>query len=239
MSDTINISLTEENGILYLIMDAPNNNMMTTAFLNTFEAIMEKVAERAEKGGIRGMIIRGGGRHFSSGADVGALAERSEKDAYDDASDELPAGHVLQKGHFTFLRGLPFPVVSVVTGFCIGSGSEIAVNSHYRILEKGARIGQPESTFGILPALGGVARNIEICGMKNAYELVMTGDMIPADQAYEIGYADIFTGKKQGLSEALSLIEYISEHFGTFEPEKYREYIQQYRQSRSDTNSEK
>lgn len=239
MSDTINISLTEENGILYLIMDAPNNNMMTTAFLNTFEARMEQVAERAEKGGIRGMIIRGGGRHFSSGADVGALAERSEKDAYDDASDELPAGHVLQKGHFTFLRGLPFPVVSVVTGFCIGSGSEIAVNSHYRILEKGARIGQPESTFGILPALGGVARNIEICGMKNAYELVMTGDMIPADQAYEIGYADIFTGKKQGLSEALSLIEYISEHFGTFEPEKYREYIQQYRQSRSDTNSEK
>ena len=234
MSDTINISLTEENGILYLIMDAPNNNMMTTAFLNTFEARMEQVAERAEKGGIRGMIIRGGGRHFSSGADVGALAERSEKDAYDDASDELPAGHVLQKGHFTFLRGLPFPVVSVVTGFCIGSGSEIAVNSHYRILENGARIGQPESTFGILPALGGVARNIEICGMKNAYELVMTGDMIPADQAYEIGYADIFTGKKQGLSEALSLIEYISEHFGTFEPEKYREYIQQYRQSRSE-----
>ena len=234
MSDTINISLTEENGILYLIMDAPNNNMMTTAFLNTFEARMEQVAERAEKGGIRGMIIRGGGRHFSSGADVGALAERSEKDAYDDASDELPAGHVLQKGHFTFLRGLPFPVVSVVTGFCIGSGSEIAVNSHYRILEKGARIGQPESTFGILPALGGVARNIEICGMKNAYELVMTGDMIPADQAYEIGYADIFNGKKQGLSEALSLIEYISEHFGTFEPEKYREYIQQYRQSRSE-----
>ena len=97
MSDTINISLTEENGILYLIMDAPNNNMMTTAFLNTFEAMMEQVAERAEKGGIRGMIIRGGGRHFSSGADVGALAERSEKDAYDDASDELPAGHVLQK----------------------------------------------------------------------------------------------------------------------------------------------
>ena len=223
MSDIINISLNEENGVLHLVMDAPNNNMMTTAFLNTFEAIMAKVAETAEKGGIKGMVIYGGGRHFSSGADVGALAERSEKEAYDDSSDELPSSHVLQKSHF--------PVVSVVTGFCIGSGSEIAVNSHYRIIEKGARIGQPESTFGILPALGGVARNIEICGMKNAYELVMTGDMIPADQAYEIGYADIFVGKKQGLPEALSLIEYISDNFGTFEPEKYREYIKQYKQS--------
>ena len=232
MSDIINISLNEENGILHLVMDAPNNNMMTTAFLNTFEAIMVKVAEIAEKGGIKGMVIYGGGRHFGSGADVGALAERSEKEAYDGSSDELPASHVVQKSHFTFLRDLTFPVVSVVTGFCIGSGSEIAVNSHYRIIEKGARIGQPESTFGILPALGGVARNIEICGMKNAYELVMTGDMIPADQAYEIGYADVFVGKKQGLSEALSLIEYISDNFGTFEPEKYREYIKQYKQSR-------
>ena len=95
MSDIINISLNEENGILHLVMDAPNNNMMTTAFLNTFEAIMVQVAERAEKGGIKGMVIYGGGRHFSSGADVGALAERSEKEAYDDSSDELPASHVV------------------------------------------------------------------------------------------------------------------------------------------------
>ena len=232
MSDTINISLNEENDILHVIMDAPNNNMMSTAFLTKFEAVMEQVGERAKKGGIRGMMIYGGGRHFSSGADVGALAERSEKEAFDESTEELPASHVVQKRHFTFLRDLPFPVVSVVTGFCIGSGSEIAVNSHYRILEKGARIGQPESTFGILPALGGVARNIEICGMKNAYELVMTGDMIPAEQAYEIGYADIFVGKKQGITEALSLINYISSIFGTFEPRRYREYIKQYKQGR-------
>lgn len=232
MSDTINISLTEEDGILHFVMDAPNNNMMSTAFLTAFEATMEKVMERAEKGGIRGMIIYGAGRHFSSGADVGALADRSEKEAYDDSTGELPESHVVQKRHFTFLRDLPFPVVSVVTGFCIGSGSEIAVNSHYRILEKGARIGQPESTFGILPALGGVARNIEICGMKNAYELVMTGDMIPADQAYEIGYADIFTGKKQGLPEAVALIDYINNDIGGFDPKKYRDYIKKYLQNK-------
>ena len=60
----------------------------------------------------------------------------------------------------------------------------------------------------------------------------MTGDMIPADQAYEIGYADIFVGKKQGLTEALSLINYISDNIGTFEPKKYREYIDSYKQSR-------
>ena len=232
MSDTINISLKEENGILHFIMDAPNNNMMSTAFLSAFESTMEQVKERAEQGGIRGMVIYGAGRHFSSGADVGALAERSLKEAYDDSEGILPESHIIQKRHFTFLRELPFPVVSVITGFCIGSGSEIAVNSHYRIIEKGARIGQPESTFGILPALGGIARNIEICGMKNAYELVMTGDMIPADKAYEIGYADIFTEKKEGLPGAIALINYISAEIRTFDPKNYREYIEKYRQNR-------
>jgi enoyl-CoA hydratase len=232
MSDTINIELTEENGILYFIMDAPSNNIMSTAFLEKFEAVMDEAADRAAKGGIKGMIIKGGGRHFSVGADVDALAERSQKENYSDENGILPPSHIRQKAHFTFLRDLPFPVISVVTGFCIGSGSEIAVNSHYRIIEKNARIGQPESTFGILPALGGIARNIEICGMKNAYELVMTGEMIPAERAYEIGYADIFAEKKQGVNEALQLINYISENFDGFIPEKYREYINSYKKSR-------
>ena len=232
MSDTINIELTEENGVLSFVMNAPSNNIMSAAFLEKFEAVMDQVAERAAKGGIKGMIIRGGGRHFSVGADVDALSDRSQKESYSDEDGILPASHVRQKARFTFLRDLPFPVISVITGFCIGSGSEIAVNSHYRIIEKNARVGQPESTFGILPALGGVARNIEICGMKNAYELVMTGEMIPAEKAYEIGYADIFAEKKQGVPEALSLIEYISENYETFSPARFREYIAAYKQSR-------
>ncbi|WP_295078668.1 enoyl-CoA hydratase/isomerase family protein [Ruminococcus sp.] len=232
MNDTINITLTEENGVLSFVMDAPSNNIMSSAFLDKYEAVMEEVAERAADGGIKGMIIRGGGRHFSVGADVDALFERSQKESYTDEDGILPASHVKQKSRFTFLRSLPFPVVSVVTGFCIGSGSEIAVNSHYRVIEKNARIGQPESTFGILPALGGVARNIEICGTKNAYELVMSGELIPAEKAYAIGYADIFAEKKQGVPEALALIEYISANYDTFSPARFREYITAYKQSR-------
>ena len=228
----INITLTEENGILSFIMEAPSNNIMSSAFLDKYEAVMSDVNERAYKGGIKGMIIRGGGRHFSVGADVDALLERSLKESYSDEDGILPASHVKQKSRFTFLRDLPFPVVSVVTGFCIGSGSEIAVNSHYRVIEKNARVGQPESTFGILPALGGVARNIEICGTRNAYELVMSGELIPAERAYEIGYADIFAEKKQGVNEAIALIDYISANYPVFYPEKYREYIAAYKQSR-------
>ncbi|MBR4628266.1 MAG: enoyl-CoA hydratase/isomerase family protein [Ruminococcus sp.] len=228
MSDTM--LLTEENGILRLTMNAPSNNLMTADFFRDYEAVMAEVEERAKSGGIKGMIICGGGRHFSTGADVEALAQRSADESYDDATGELPAGHIRQKHFFTFLRGLPFPVVSVVTGFCIGSGSEIAVNSHYRIIEKNARVGQPESTFGILPALGGVARTIDICGFQNAYELVMSGELIPAERAYEIGWADIFAEKKQGIPAAEKLIGYIAAR-GDFVPGKAKTIMQDYKET--------
>ena len=224
--------LTEENGILRLTMNAPSNNLMTADFFTQYEDIMAQVEKKAQSGdNIKGFIICGGGRHFSTGADVEALADRSAKEAYDETTGTLPAGHIKQKHFFTFLRSLPFPVISVVTGFCIGSGSEIAVNSHSRIIEKNARVGQPESTFGILPALGGVARTIDICGMQNAYELVMSGELIPADKAYEIGWADIFADKKQGIPEAEALIRYISDN-GGFSPEKATELINGYKNSK-------
>lgn len=226
MSD---ILLNNENGILTVVMDAPKNNLMTTQFHEKFETVMDNVRVIAERESVRGMIIRGGGRNFCVGADVDALKKRTANELYDDSTGKLPESHIAQKRHFTFLRDLPFPVVSVVTGFCIGSGSEIALNCHYRIVEKGARIGQPESTFGILPGLGGIARTIELCGMKNAYELVMTGRLFPSEEACEIGWGDILTDKKQGLVKAYSLIDFISDKCGDFSPANYRRYIELYK----------
>ena len=227
--DNASLVLTEENGILTLTMNSVGNNLMTNSFFEEYEAVMANVEQKAADGGIKGMIICGGGRHFSVGADVTALAERSQKEVYDDISETLPQSHIKQKYYFTFLRELPFPVVSAVSGFCIGSGSEIAINSHYRIIEKNARVGQPESTFGILPALGGIARTIDVCGFQTAYELIMSGELISADKAYEIGWADILTEKKQSVSEAFKLIGYIAEKCGKFDNKHFKEYIQRYK----------
>ena len=232
MNENNGMILEEQDGVLILSMNMPGNNLMTADFFREYEAVMAEIEEKAAKKSCKGLIIKGAGRHFSVGADVEALSERSANETYDDATGILPEGHIRQKHYFTFLRQLPFPVISVVTGFCIGSGSEIAVNSHYRIIEKNARAGQPESTFGILPALGGVARTIEICGMKNAYTLVMSGELFSADTAYDLGWADIYTEKKQGVPEAMALIGYISENFGDFEPSRYREYISSYKKDK-------
>ena len=232
MNENSGMMLEEQDGILVLTMSMAGNNLMTADFFREYEAVMADVEEKSMTNKYKGLIIKGAGRHFSVGADVGALAERSANESYDDNTGILPESHLRQKHFFTFLRELPFPVVSVVTGFCIGSGSEIAVNSHYRIIEKGARVGQPESTFGILPALGGVARTIEICGIQNAYTLVMSGELIPADEAFSLGWADIFAEKKQGFTEAVALINYIFGNSGKFEPSSYKKYMASYLKSK-------
>ncbi|MCR4795461.1 MAG: enoyl-CoA hydratase/isomerase family protein [Ruminococcus sp.] len=232
MNENNGMILEEQDGILILSMNMPGNNLMTADFFKEYEAVMADIEERAAKGIYKGLIIKGAGRHFSVGADVDALSDRSANETYDDSTGILPEGHIRQKHFFTFLRKLPFPVISVVTGFCIGSGSEIAVNSHYRIIEKNARVGQPESTFGILPALGGVARTIEICGTQNAYTMVMSGELIPSEEAFELGWADIFAEKKQGTAEAMALIKYISEKCENFAPDNYRAYMTSYLQSK-------
>lgn len=232
MSESQGMLLEKENDILVLSMDMPGNNLMTADFFKVYEAVMADIEKLAADKKYKGLIIKGAGRHFSVGADVDALADRSANETYDDPAGILPEGHIRQKHYFTFLRELPFPVISVVTGFCIGSGSEIAVNSHYRVIEKNARVGQPESTFGILPALGGVARTIEICGVQNAYTLVMSGELIPADEAYALGWADIFAEKKQGVSEAEAVIRYIADNYSCFEPARFREYMGSYLKSR-------
>ena len=83
--------LTEENGILRLTMNAPSNNLMTADFFAQYEDIMAQVEKKAQSGdNIKGFIICGGGRHFSTGADVEALADRSAKEAYDETTGTLP-----------------------------------------------------------------------------------------------------------------------------------------------------
>ena len=222
---------TEENDVLILTMQAEGNNLMTGAFLDGFADAMAEAEQKVSEKKYRGMIIRSGGRHFSVGADVDALTERSSAELPEwKTSGEIPAGHLAQKHCFTILHDFPFPVVSVVTGFCIGSGSEIAANSMFRIVEQRARVGQPEATFGILPALGGIACSIAHCGIQNAAEIVIGGELFDADKALSVGWANEVVGKKQGFDRAMQLIQYINAENLTCTAENaaeiYRKFIE-------------
>lgn len=229
-------SIEVNDNVLTLTMNAPENNLMTADFLNNYEMAAGEILNKyKDDKNIKGMIIRGGGRHFSVGADVAALAERSASELSDMQKDNIiiPEAHLHQKKMFTLWKDMPFPVISAIGGFCIGSGSEIAVSCHFRICEKNARIGQPESTFGILPALGGIERTIEICGVQNAIKMVYSGELLSAQEAFELNWADMVTDKKKSYSEAVALIEFISLQRSPFDFAKKAEYLAAYLNGRN------
>lgn len=223
--------LQEENRVLTIVMQSPNNNLMTDDFFQHYESVMKKVEDDVSQGRLDGVIICGKGRHFSAGADVQSLTERSSDEVMNMKSEyDFSDAHIRQKHAFSFLYTLPVPVISAVSGFCIGSGSEIAVNSHIRVCDKTARIGQPESTFGIIPAMCGVARTASVCGISTAFEIVMSGKLMSAQEAYEKGWANIVTEKKQCLSTAKKLMDFILSQSETYCRENVCDYVSRFLQ---------
>lgn len=128
---------------------------------------------------IAGVLITGKGRAFVAGADISELAGQTP---------------VLAKGRaragqdvFRRIETCPKPVIAVVNGFALGGGCELAMACHVRIASDTAKFGQPESKLGLLPGFGGSQRLSRLVGKGRAMQLLMTGEMIDAAEAYRIG----------------------------------------------------
>jgi 3-hydroxypropionyl-coenzyme A dehydratase len=130
--------------------------------------------------GINVVIITGAGdRSFCAGADISYMVDIDPMTAERYASS---AQSVLNK-----IEKLEKPVIAAVNGFALGGGCELAMVCDLRIASSNAKLGQPEVTIGIPPGWGGTQRLMRIVGPAKAKELVFTGKMITADEAFQIG----------------------------------------------------
>jgi len=130
--------------------------------------------------GIKVAIITGAGdRSFCAGADISYMVDIDPMTAERYASS---AQSVLNK-----IEKLEKPVIAAVNGFALGGGCELAMVCDLRIASSNAKLGQPEVTIGIPPGWGGTQRLMRIVGPAKAKELVFTGKMITADEAFQIG----------------------------------------------------
>ena len=133
---------------------------------------------------IKAVIITGSGeRSFCAGADIAYMVNINPVEAEKYASS---AQSVLNK-----IEKLEKPVIAAVNGFALGGGCELALVCDIRIASSNAKIGQPEVTIGIPPGWGGTQRLLRIVGPSKAKELIFTGKMISAEEAYEIGLVNI------------------------------------------------
>ena len=129
---------------------------------------------------IRVLIVTGAGdRAFVAGADIAAMAQMS-------AADGLEFSRL---GHRVLgtIEDLPIPVIAAVNGFALGGGAELALACDLIVASEKARFGQPEINLGVIPGFGGTQRLPHRIGHAKARELVMTGEMIDAKTALELG----------------------------------------------------
>jgi enoyl-CoA hydratase len=146
----------------------------------TFEELSEVVAVAERDRGVRALVLTGAGeKAFAAGADIAAMSTMGPVEARRFA--ELAHG-VLER-----LERLPIPTVAAVNGFALGGGCELVLACDLVYASDRARFGQPEVNLGLVPGFGGSQRLPRRIGLSRAMELILTGDMVDAAKAKEIG----------------------------------------------------
>jgi enoyl-CoA hydratase len=147
---------------------------------------------------VRVLILTGAGeKAFIAGADINELARQTYLSGKDTA---LHGQEILHR-----LEAMGKPSIAAINGFALGGGCELALSCTIRIASRTARLGQPEVKIGILPGYGGSQRLSRLCGKGIAHELILTGEMITADEALRIGLVNRVTEPGELLATAESI----------------------------------
>lgn len=147
---------------------------------------------------VKVIVITGkGDKAFAAGADIKELNGLSGNEA-----EQLSL-----KGQriFKMIEDFHVPVIAAVNGFALGGGCELAMACHIRVASEKARFGQPEVSLGIIPGYGGTQRLIQLAGKGKAIEMLLTGDMINAEEALQCGLVNYVVPPDQLIEKCLEL----------------------------------
>lgn len=169
------VTVTHEGGIAIIMIDNPPVNAMSFHLRQPLYKAIEAARDDAS---VKGVVLACAGRTFVSGADISEFG--SEKAL---ASPSLPE-------LCSLLESLPKPVVAAIHGTTLGGGLELAMSCHYRVAEKGAKVGLPEVKLGLLPGAGGTIRLPRLTGPETAVKMIVSGTPIGAAQALAAGVVD-------------------------------------------------
>ncbi|TFV94378.1 enoyl-CoA hydratase [Algoriphagus kandeliae] len=196
-----NILTEEKEGVLYLTINREDKmNALNFATLEELREIFDRVMEDKS---IKAVIITGAGeKAFVAGADIREIAELNEVNARKFAEN----GQEI----FSVIENCQKPVIAVTNGFTLGGGCELAMACHMRIATSNAKFGQPEVNLGIIPGYGGTQRLTILVGRGKANELMMTGDMIGAEEALSLGLVNhVLPTKAEAMAKAEEIIHKI------------------------------
>ena len=147
-------------------------------------------------------VITGvGDKAFVAGADINEFAGKTPMDQWQ------ASGHA---SLYNAVDRFPKPIIAMINGYCLGGGCELAMACDIRVASEKAQFGQPEINIGIIPGGGGSQRLPRLVGLGKALELILTGDRIPAAEAFRIGLVDAVVPHEELEARTIELAEKIA-----------------------------
>ncbi len=197
-----NLLIEEEDDILLLTINREKalNALNTQTILELHHFFSEDAPKRKD---VKGIILTGAGkRAFVAGADIKEFL----------GLDAAKGAEMSKRGQdvFFLIERFSKPVIAAINGFALGGGCELAMACHLRIASDDAKFGQPEVNLGIIPGYGGTQRLIQYIGKGKAMEMLLTGDMIGADEAWRLGLVNHVVSHDLAIEKAREVLKKIA-----------------------------
>jgi enoyl-CoA hydratase len=192
-----NLLIAKRDGLAIVTINRPDK--LNALNDRTMAELAAGFADLGADEAVRGVLLTGAGeKAFVAGADIGELATESPVGGKERS---VRGQRVLDQ-----IETLGKPVVAAVNGFALGGGCELALACHVRIASENARLGTPEVKLGILCGYGGTQRLSRLVGKGRALELLLTGEMVDAQEALRIGLVNRVVPKEKLLEEAEAIL---------------------------------
>src|SRR5882757_620889 len=173
-----NVLYEKKGAIAYVTLNRPK--VLNALNQRTWQDLKAAFEDARDDADVRGAILTGAGdKAFIAGADIGELSKVT--------AVEAEASSTFGQGVLNLIENLGKPVVAAINGFALGGGCETAMACTIRVATENAKFGQPEVKLGVLPGGGGTQRLPRLVGKGRALQLILSGEMISAPEAYRIG----------------------------------------------------
>ena len=171
------INYAIEDAVATVVINNPPANALSSHVMTEIEQVFDEMASNQR---VKVVVFTGSGTFFITGADIREIASIGSAKQGEDLTAK-------GQGIFNKIETLSKPVIAAINGMCLGGGLELAMACHMRVASERARFGQPEINLGIIPGFGGTQRLARLVGLSKAIELILTGDMITAQEAKDLG----------------------------------------------------
>jgi enoyl-CoA hydratase len=194
---TLENLLVERDGAVALVtINRPR--VLNALDSRTLDELRQAFLDVQRDAAVRAVVLTGAGeKAFVAGADINELAVMTP----DGGRDHARRGQAV----FEAIEQMGKPVIAAINGFALGGGCELAMACTLRIAASTARLGQPEINLGLLPGYAGTQRLARIVGKGRAFEILLTGESITADEALRIGLVNRVVPAAELLAEARRL----------------------------------